>query len=74
MRSSRYHFDPGAYEDGLVPIIEEILSEDRLDAKTLNRIVRKHPKDGRGAFSKSEILRGFRHFAPRYGWRGAAAS
>ena len=62
MRTSRYRFDPVEHEDGLVPIIEEILAQDHLDAKSLHRIVRKYPKDGRGAFSKSDILRAYRLF------------
>jgi elongator complex protein 3 len=34
-----------------------------LDAQGLDRIVRRHPKHGRGLFSKSEIIAGFRAFA-----------
>jgi elongator complex protein 3 len=30
--------------------------------------VRRHPKDGRGLFSKGEIIAGFRRFAPEHGW------
>lgn len=55
-----------------MPIIEEILAQDRLDAKGLHRIVRRYPKDGCGVFSKSDIIRAFRHFARRYGWSGEA--
>ncbi len=73
MRSARYRFDPERYKDFLVPIIEDILSQEHLDAKALQQIVRRHPKDGGGAFSKSEIIRGFRHFADRRGWTGEAA-
>ncbi len=56
-----------------MPVIEDILSQEHLDAKTLHRIVRQHPKDGCGAFSKNEIIQGFRHFADRRGWTGETA-
>lgn len=68
MSATRYHFDPRAHEDQLVPIIRAIQLAERLDTRTLNTIVRQHPKDGKGAFSKSEIIRGFRYFADTYGW------
>lgn len=67
-----YNFRPQSYESDLVPIVEEIRAADSLDAGALHRIVRKYPKDGRGAFSKSEIIQGFRHFARRYGWTAEA--
>ncbi|MCP3983768.1 MAG: tRNA uridine(34) 5-carboxymethylaminomethyl modification radical SAM/GNAT enzyme Elp3 [bacterium] len=44
-------------------IIGEVLAlegEGPLDARALDPILRRHPKDGRGFFSKREILRAFR--------------
>ncbi|MEE8526621.1 MAG: tRNA uridine(34) 5-carboxymethylaminomethyl modification radical SAM/GNAT enzyme Elp3 [Thermoanaerobaculia bacterium] len=69
MPPASYNFRPQGYESDLVPIVEEIRAAGDIDADALQRIVRKYPKDGRGAFSKSEIISGFRHFAPLYGWR-----
>jgi elongator complex protein 3 len=61
---SRYAFDPAAHATelrGLIAAIEERQSLDRLE---LAELLRRYPKEGRGFFSKSEIIRGYRHFAP----------
>ena len=68
MQQATYHFDPAEHERQLVPIIEAIQGLDQLDVRTLNRLTRRYPKAGRGSFSKSEIIRGYRHFRERYGW------
>jgi elongator complex protein 3 len=49
-----------ARERDLGSIIEAILAEGTLDERALDRILRRHPKDGRGFFSKREILRAYR--------------
>ena len=61
-------FDPQHYEEPLSAIIDAIAEIDRnarapaaLDARTIDRILRKHPRDGKGFFSRSQILAGFRH-------------
>lgn len=63
--AQRYAFDPEAHAAELVPILEEIAAAAELDEAGLDRILRRHPKGGRGFFGKSEILRGFRHFVGR---------
>lgn len=68
MATSPYRFQPRQFEQILIPLIREIDGESELDAKAFNRIVRRHPKPGGGSWSKSEILRSFRFFAPSYGW------
>ncbi|MCP3964409.1 MAG: tRNA uridine(34) 5-carboxymethylaminomethyl modification radical SAM/GNAT enzyme Elp3 [bacterium] len=68
MRPSPHHFEPRLHEAELLPIIDEIRALDTLDANTLHRLVRQYPKEGRGAFSKSEIIRGYRFFRARHGW------
>ncbi len=67
-RFRRYHFDPSKYEGDLVAIIDTLLELEEIDATTLNRILRKHPKDGCTTFSKSELIRGYRHLSSRQGW------
>ncbi len=62
MSYNPYPFEPRRHERQLVSIIREIGAEDRLDSRRLHRIVRRHPKERGGAFSKSEILRAFRFF------------
>jgi elongator complex protein 3 len=63
-----YSFEPDLYEAELSAIIDKLAALDSLDARSLQRILREHPKDGRGLFSKSEIVRGFRHLRSRHGW------
>jgi elongator complex protein 3 len=62
-RTSRIDFDPAPHRAALCAIIEAVLRDPALDARGLDRIVRRHPKHGRGLFSKSEIIAGFRAFA-----------
>jgi elongator complex protein 3 len=61
-------FDPAPYERELVGIVEAILAAGALDARDLDRIVKRHPKDGTGLFSRSEIIAGFRSLASARGW------
>ena len=61
-------FDPGRYKDELIAIIDELDGRHRLDAVELSQVLRKHPKDGRGFFSKSNVIAGFRRFADSHDW------
>ncbi len=64
-------FRPERYEAALAAIVREIAALDSSDPRALDRVLRRHPKDGAGLFSKSEILRGFRHLErQRTGERG----
>jgi len=67
-RRHRNAFDPAPYERELTGIIEKILAAPELDDRALDRIAKKHPKDGVGLFSRSEIIAGFRHFSARRSW------
>jgi elongator complex protein 3 len=62
-RTARADFDPAPHRAALCAIIDAVLRDPALDARGLDRIVRRHPKHGRGLFSKSEIIAGFRAFA-----------
>lgn len=66
MNQRSYRFEPRLHERELLAIIRAIETEETLDARKLNRIVRRYPKDGRAAFSKSEIIRAFRFFKRRH--------
>jgi elongator complex protein 3 len=46
--------------DELDAIIEEVIACEQLDPRALDRILRRHPKEGRGFYSKREILSAFR--------------
>ena len=65
MRQS-YHFEPLLYETELLKVIRAIQAESELNARALNRIVRRYPKDAGQAFSKSEIIRGYRVLRQRH--------
>ena len=61
-------FDPADHRDQLVGIIRDI---ERVRAEgncalgpgALEVILRKYPRDGRGFFSRAQLIAGFRHFA-----------
>jgi len=53
-------FDPAEHEQQLAPLIDALAPLEPLEARTLDRIVKRHPKRGRGLFRKSEIIAGFR--------------
>jgi len=58
-------FDPEPYARELEAIIDEITTSPELDSKRLDRILKRHPKNGTGLFSRAELIAGFRHFGPR---------
>ncbi|MEM6457113.1 MAG: elongator complex protein 3 [Acidobacteriota bacterium] len=73
LRPRRFRFDPRDHEDALVGAIEMIRARGAdLDERTLQHILRRHPRSDKRTFRKSELIRGFRALAPRYGWRDEA--
>lgn len=64
-----YRFDPDRYASALVALIADLDGLERWDKVAYERILRQHPKDGRGFFSKAEILDGFRHFNRKLDWQ-----
>ena len=69
MAKSNYHFSPEEYELQLEPLIRELLDLESLTQTNYESVLRRHPKDGGGFFSKSEIIRGFRHLNQKLGWK-----
>jgi elongator complex protein 3 len=66
MRRARwrdYRFSPEEHERELLAIIEEIEAQPQIGS--LDRILRKYPKNGASLFSKSELIAGYRHFFER---------
>ena len=59
----REAFDPAPHGDALRALLAEIAAAETLDARALDRLVKRHPKAGKSLFSKSEILVGLRAFA-----------
>ncbi len=68
MSRASHAFRPERYEEELAALIGALEAAGAPDAAGLHRILRRHPKDGRGFFSKSEIIRGFRHLKAVRGW------
>ena len=53
-------FDPAEHERELGPLIHALAPLESLEPRTLDRLVKRHPKRGHGLFRKSEIIAGFR--------------
>jgi elongator complex protein 3 len=68
MIESSYRFEPEPYEPVLTEIIEAIDRLDPLERADYESLLRRYPKDGRGFFSKAEILCGFRHLNRKLAW------
>ncbi len=60
--SDAWKYDPldlARHQTQLVAIIEAIQAEPEMDQRVLRGILRQHPRDGQGFFSKSELVRGY---------------
>lgn len=62
-RQSSYQFDPHEHERQLIAILRAIEAEELLTHERLLKILKKHPKDGKGYFSKSQLISAYRYFA-----------
>ncbi|MYA07477.1 MAG: tRNA uridine(34) 5-carboxymethylaminomethyl modification radical SAM/GNAT enzyme Elp3 [Holophagales bacterium] len=60
----RFSFEPEEHAAELDAIIGAIESASRFEARDLDDLLRRHPKNGRGFFSKSELIRGYRALRP----------
>ncbi|MCG8591120.1 MAG: tRNA uridine(34) 5-carboxymethylaminomethyl modification radical SAM/GNAT enzyme Elp3 [Proteobacteria bacterium] len=67
-------FDPARYETELVAILRELDALDEVDAAALDRVLRRHPRDGRGFFSRTQLLAGHRAFGAQAGLRHSEAA
>lgn len=72
VRRPREPFDPLAHREALGAILEEIARTPALDARSLDRIVKRHPRSGSSLYSKSEILAGLRAFGDPAAWEALA--
>ena len=61
-RRRRSDFDPHAHREALAPLVDAVARAGALDANSLDRLVKRHPRPPAGLFSKSEIIAGFRAF------------
>lgn len=73
VRAARYAFEPQAHRAQLVAIVREVAAaiaageSAPLPNARLHTILRRHPRDGRGFFSRSQIIAGFREFGGEAG-------
>ena len=65
---SRYHFDPEAHRDALVALLDDIWAQAPLSERALDKLVRRHARTTKRMYSKSELIRGVRRFAPERDW------
>ncbi len=62
-------FDPEAHRADLLPIVRAIVAlpegcgEERVPHEVLEQLLRAHPREGRGFFSRAQLIAGYRHFA-----------
>ena len=63
-----YEFAPEEHERDLLAILDEVESLPEIQARSLDRILRRHPKNGSSIFSRSELIAGVRYFAKLYDW------
>ena len=61
--ATRDRFQPERYRRQLSAIAAACAAADPLDDAELQRILRRHPKDGDGFFSRSELIAGVRFLA-----------
>ncbi len=57
---SRYRFDPRRHRAELVPLLAALAEAPTLAGSRRDRLLARHPKEGKGFFSKSELLAGLR--------------
>jgi elongator complex protein 3 len=69
-RRRRFAFDPERFAPALRAILSELASRPELEARSLDKVLRRHPKQGRGFFSRSELIAGARHLAAKGGFDG----
>ena len=68
------HFDPREHAAELGPLIDALAPLPAVDARALDRLVKRHPKRGRGLFRKSEIIAGFRGLGGERRWSTSEAA
>lgn len=69
--NTRPTFEPRNFAHELLPLIEALRQSEKPEVE-LPALVRRFPKQDGTPFSKTEIIRGFRHFAVREGWQDEA--
>jgi len=63
-----YAFDPAEHESELLAIVADVETLRESGARAVDRILRRHPKNGSSIFSRSELIAGYRYLARRFDW------
>ena len=63
-----YSFAPEEHERELLAILEAVAALPKFEKHSVDRILRRHPKNGSSIFSRSELIAGYRFFAERHQW------
>jgi len=67
-RTRSYEFDPISHERELAALIDALVALPELDARGIDGVVKRHPREGGGFFSKSQIIKGFRQLGGEARW------
>jgi elongator complex protein 3 len=67
--STKYRppLDLEPYREPLIAILHEVVQRSNLTHTQLLHLLKAHPKDGRGIFSKNDLIQAYREFAGSYG-------
>ncbi len=68
MIESSYRFEPALHERLLGELIADIDRAESLERAVYEGILRRHPREEGGFFSKAEILSGFRYLNRKHAW------
>lgn len=60
-------FNVTHYQDQLLAILHKVVAAPNLDHRKLDNILREHPRDGRGIFSRNQIIQAYRELAATNG-------
>lgn len=60
---ARFNFSPQEHKPALLGIIRELDTFEKIDSRTLTKVLKRYPKGAGLTFSKSDIIRGVRAFS-----------
>jgi len=63
VQTRRADFDPQLHEAGLVAVLRALAASPSWDSRSLDALLRRHPRAGRGLFSRAELLAGLSKFS-----------
>lgn len=61
MYKTKYTFEPQNYKDQLISIITDLQNLQKINEKSLNKLIRKYPRDNMGVFRKDQLIAGIEY-------------